>query len=171
MWAVGCIFAELMLRVPYLPGDSEIDQLRRIFKARGTPSEEDWPGMDSLPGFVEFPKEPTPDHRLLFSAASEDALDLLNQFLQFDPAKRISASDALRHPYFTKAPLPCSPQDLLQKILQSRTLTESDVLPQNAKQYSTPANQMKTPMSVCRNGETPTSSGGRFNGKRKLEFT
>jgi serine/threonine protein kinase len=43
MWSVGCIFAELMLRTPYLPGESDMDQLKTIFRALGTPTEEDWP--------------------------------------------------------------------------------------------------------------------------------
>ena len=49
MWSVGCIFAELMLRTPYLPGESDMDQLKTIFRALGTPTEEDWPvRMDRL---------------------------------------------------------------------------------------------------------------------------
>lgn len=43
IWSVGCIFAELMLRTPYLPGESDMDQLKTIFRALGTPTEEDWP--------------------------------------------------------------------------------------------------------------------------------
>lgn len=43
IWSVGCIFAELMLRIPYLPGESDMDQLKTIFRALGTPTEEDWP--------------------------------------------------------------------------------------------------------------------------------
>lgn len=43
IWSVGCIFAELMLRIPYLPGESDMDQLNTIFRALGTPTEEDWP--------------------------------------------------------------------------------------------------------------------------------
>lgn len=43
MWAVGCIVAELLLRVPFLPGDSDLDQLTRIFQVTGTPTEENWP--------------------------------------------------------------------------------------------------------------------------------
>jgi cyclin-dependent kinase 7 len=43
MWAVGCIFAELMLRTPYLPGESDIDQLITIFRALGSPTETEWP--------------------------------------------------------------------------------------------------------------------------------
>jgi cyclin-dependent kinase 7 len=43
MWAVGCIFAELMLRTPFLVADSDVDQLTTIFRALGTPSLSDWP--------------------------------------------------------------------------------------------------------------------------------
>lgn len=43
IWSVGCIFAELMLRTPFLPGDSDIDQLDVINRALGSPTEEEWP--------------------------------------------------------------------------------------------------------------------------------
>lgn len=43
MWATGCIFAELMLRVAFLQGVNEIDQLTQIFKVLGTPTEDEWP--------------------------------------------------------------------------------------------------------------------------------
>jgi serine/threonine protein kinase len=43
MWAVGCILAELLLRVPFLPGESDLDQLTRIFQVLGTPTDETWP--------------------------------------------------------------------------------------------------------------------------------
>lgn len=48
IWSVGCIFAELMLRTPYLPGDSDMNQIKTIFHALGTPTEEDWPVRDPL---------------------------------------------------------------------------------------------------------------------------
>lgn len=43
IWAVGCIVAELLLRVPFLPGESDLDQLTKIFTTLGSPSEETWP--------------------------------------------------------------------------------------------------------------------------------
>ncbi|KAI8971470.1 kinase-like domain-containing protein, partial [Mycotypha africana] len=49
MWSVGCIFAELLNNEPLLPGRSEIDQLDKIFKLLGTPTEEIWPGFSELP--------------------------------------------------------------------------------------------------------------------------
>ncbi|KAG8767309.1 TFIIH complex serine/threonine-protein kinase subunit kin28 [Ceratobasidium sp. 428] len=94
MWSVGCIFAELMLRTPYLPGESDMDQLKTIFRALGTPTEEDWPGHTSLPDYTSFGHFPKSPLKLLFSAASTEALDLLSKFLIYDPRKRISAYDA-----------------------------------------------------------------------------
>lgn len=111
MWSVGCIFAELMLRTPYLPGESDMDQLKTIFRALGTPTEEDWPvgypvtyhipnsrlretqGHASLPDYTSFGQFPKSPLKLLFSAASTEALDLLGKFLIYDPRKRISAYD------------------------------------------------------------------------------
>lgn len=43
IWSMGCIFAELMLRTPYLAAETDLGQLKVIFKALGTPTEEDWP--------------------------------------------------------------------------------------------------------------------------------
>ena len=43
IWSVGTIFAELMLRTPYLPGESDLDQIKTTFRALGTPTEEEWP--------------------------------------------------------------------------------------------------------------------------------
>jgi serine/threonine protein kinase len=55
IWSVGCIFAELMLRTPYLPGESDMDQLKTIFRALGTPTEEEWPVRLFL-SFLAAPK-------------------------------------------------------------------------------------------------------------------
>jgi serine/threonine protein kinase len=49
IWSVGCIFAELLNSKPLFPGKSNADQLRKIFKLRGTPSEETGPGVSQLP--------------------------------------------------------------------------------------------------------------------------
>ena len=46
MWAVGCILAEMLVRCPYFPGDSDLDQLTRIFTALGTPTDDNWKVSD-----------------------------------------------------------------------------------------------------------------------------
>ncbi|KLO17973.1 CMGC/CDK/CDK7 protein kinase [Schizopora paradoxa] len=112
MWSVGCIFAELMLRIPYLPGESDMDQLKTTFRALGTPTEEDWPGHTKLPDYVPVGQFPKPPLRDLFTAATADALNLLGKCLIYEPRKRISAKDALSHPYFFALPNPTHPSKL-----------------------------------------------------------
>jgi len=48
IWAVGCIVAELLLRTPFFPGESDLDQLAKIFQAMGSPSNEIWPVIHSI---------------------------------------------------------------------------------------------------------------------------
>ncbi|KAJ3050491.1 TFIIH complex serine/threonine-protein kinase subunit kin28 [Rhizophlyctis rosea] len=112
MWSVGCIFAELLMRVPYFAGDTDIGQLDMIFQALGTPTEADWPGMKHLPSFVEFKRYQRTPYSQLFTAAGPDALDLLDKLLQFDPLKRLSAADTLDHFYFRNSPRPTPPEKL-----------------------------------------------------------
>ena len=95
IWSAGCIFAELMLRTPYLPGDSDMGQLNTIFRALGTPTMEDWPGMTFLPDYMKFPVYMKPPLKQLFSAATDDALSLLQKMLIFDPSKRITTIDVM----------------------------------------------------------------------------
>lgn len=106
IWAVGCILAELLLRVPFLPGESDLDQLTKIFSALGTPSEESWPGVKFLPDFMQFkPMVGTP-LRHIFTAASIDLLELLDSLLALHPLSRCSCTEALQMPYFSNKPAP-----------------------------------------------------------------
>jgi cyclin-dependent kinase 7 len=112
IWAAGCIFAELMLRTPYLPGESDMEQLGLIFKALGTPTEDTWPDMSFLPDYVTFTVMPKTPLKHLFTAAGPDALDLLENMLAINPLKRITATEALRHVYFQNEPHPTLPPQL-----------------------------------------------------------
>ncbi|TBU02120.1 serine/threonine kinase [Hamiltosporidium magnivora] len=112
MWSFGCVFAELFLRTPYFPGDDDIKQLDTIFKALGTPSEKDWPSLTLLPNFIKFPIYQRHPLKNLFSAVSDDALDLLSKLLTYDPSKRITCLNALKHPYFINLPRPTIPEKL-----------------------------------------------------------
>jgi len=101
LWAIGCIFAEMAMGKPLVPGDSEIDQLFHIFRLVGTPNSQTWPGVTLLPDFKEtFPKWNPKGLSLVVPTLDALGLDLLEQMLQSDPAKRISAKSALEHPWF-----------------------------------------------------------------------
>ena len=54
MWSVGCVFAEMLTRQIFFPGTTDIDQLSKIFEIRGTPVEEEWPGLEDLPCYLPF---------------------------------------------------------------------------------------------------------------------
>jgi len=102
MWSVGCIFAEMVMQgAPLFPGDSEIDQIFKIFRILGTPNEENWPGVSQLPDYKDtFPQWSEQDLRRILPQLDDAALDMLRQTLTYDTAKRISAKRALVHPYF-----------------------------------------------------------------------
>ncbi|KAG1795666.1 kinase-like domain-containing protein [Suillus plorans] len=102
MWSVGCIFAEMVMRgSPLFPGDSEIDQIFKIFRILGTPSEETWPGVTQLPDYKDtFPRWSKQELKGVVPNLDEQGLDLLAHTLTYDTAKRISAKRALSHPYF-----------------------------------------------------------------------
>lgn len=84
------------------PGDSEIDQLFRIFRTLGTPSEAMWPGVTQLPDYKgSFPKWTRKGLEEIVPSLEPEGKDLLMQLLQYDPGRRISAKAALVHPYFS----------------------------------------------------------------------
>jgi serine/threonine protein kinase len=103
IWSIGCIFVELVTKQALFTGDSEIDQLYRIFRILGTPNEEVWPGVSSLKDYkTTFPNWSSSPISKVVSNLNLDAagLDLLNRMLRYDPCDRISAKSALSHPYF-----------------------------------------------------------------------
>ncbi|KAJ5173156.1 Cyclin-dependent kinase 1 [Penicillium capsulatum] len=100
MWSVGAIFAEMCTRKPLFPGDSEIDEIFKIFRVLGTPDEETWPGVTSFPDYkATFPKWKRPDAELV-PGLEEAGQQLLEALLEYDPAHRLSAKQACMHPYF-----------------------------------------------------------------------
>ncbi|KAJ9579543.1 hypothetical protein L9F63_004802, partial [Diploptera punctata] len=101
IWSLGCIFAEMKMREALFPGDSEIDQLFRIFRTLGTPDEETWPGVSNLPDYKSmFPRWDAQDIAEVVPKLDECGKDLFLKLVTYDPSRRISAVEALKHQYF-----------------------------------------------------------------------
>ena len=107
MWAVGAIFAEMVMRCPLVPGDSEIDELFKIFRILGTPDEDLWPGVSKLPYYRStFPSWPVGCMEHIISrwgssgTVDQQGLDLLCSMLVYDPSRRGVANHLMSHPYF-----------------------------------------------------------------------
>lgn len=101
MWAIGTMLAEMCTKRPLFPGDSEVDELFRIFRVLGTPNEQIWPGVTSLQDWNEdFPKWPALQIAKFVPNLGEAGTDLMEQLLQLDPKNRMSAVDCMNHRYF-----------------------------------------------------------------------
>jgi len=102
IWSVGCILGELLSGKPIFPGTSTMNQLDRIMQVTGYPTPEDIESMKSpfaATMLESLPKSRPKPLSEMFPRATSEALDLLRVCFQFNPARRISAKDALRHPY------------------------------------------------------------------------
>lgn len=103
IWSVGCIFAEMANGRPLVAGTSETDQLDKIFRLLGTPTVQDYPGIVDLPEYsADLPPYPPPMGGLasLVSGLDVEGIGLLGKMLQYDPARRVTAQQALEHPFF-----------------------------------------------------------------------
>ena len=113
IWSIGCIFAEMSNGRPLFPGNSEKNQLERIFTALGLPSEADYPAITELEEWAPFKQrmiekaaqsgvslERPANLQHLVKNLHPTGVELMQQMLEFDPSKRISARAAMEHPYF-----------------------------------------------------------------------
>jgi serine/threonine protein kinase len=101
IWSLGAIFAEVHNKKAIFPADTEIQELNKIFSILGTPNETVWPGVTRMPDWkrsVASYRAKAPE--AIVPGLSAEGQDLFMKMLTYDPAKRISGKDALRHPYF-----------------------------------------------------------------------
>nr|XP_019942947.1 PREDICTED: serine/threonine-protein kinase MAK [Paralichthys olivaceus] len=102
LWAVGCIMAELYTLRPLFPGNSEVDEIFKICQVLGTVKKMDWSEGYQLASAMNFRfPQCVPTHlKTLIPNASNEAIALMRDLLQWDPKKRPTAVQALRYPYF-----------------------------------------------------------------------
>lgn len=101
IWSLGCVFAELLLGTPLFPGDSGVDQLIEIIRVLGTPTREEILAMNPNTTSFKFPQiKPHPWVKVFRGKAPTAAIDLVSQFLRYEPMKRLDPFDALAHPFF-----------------------------------------------------------------------
>ncbi|KAH8432555.1 TFIIH complex serine/threonine-protein kinase subunit KIN28 [Aspergillus melleus] len=121
IWSMGMVFAELLLRVPFVAGNSDLDQISKICDAFGTPTEDNWPGVSRLPTY--FPQESTNitpvqgrDFFLRqFPTAGSVGADLLMSMCTLDPRKRSTACQILQHSWWVTEPKPTEKENLPNK--------------------------------------------------------
>ena len=130
-WSLGCIFAELYLRHPLFIGNSDVDQLFKIFNILGLPSEQDWPVNSVIPldSFSSNNNLKKIQHGSLFKklipSMDANASDLLAKLLDFNIQNRITCKHALNHAYFKMSPEQELSKDCASLTLKSKSEAET----------------------------------------------
>lgn len=104
IWSIGCIFAEMVTGKALFTGLNDNDQIKKIFRILGTPSEKNYPNIGNLPDWKDdlFENYPAQDLRQYVPTLEEDGFKLLESMLKIDPSQRITTEEALNHPYFNE---------------------------------------------------------------------
>lgn len=120
MWSMGCILAELLGGKPLFPGESTLNQLEKVVEVCGRPNKDDIKAIKSKFAQTMLESIPVrkqrPLRQLFANVADSDAIDLLENLLQFNPEKRLSAEEALRHPYLKQFHNPADEPTLQEPI-------------------------------------------------------
>lgn len=121
IWSAGCIFAEMCTGKPLFPGSANDDQLIKIFRLMGTPNERTWPNISQYENYKKDWQIFVPqDLRLIVPTLDSMGLNLLQSLLQMRPEARITARQALQHPWFHEITNPAPAHDPYQQQQQQQ---------------------------------------------------
>ncbi|KAI7897877.1 kinase-like domain-containing protein [Cokeromyces recurvatus] len=149
MWAVGCIFGELLALKPIFKGEEikmdgkktvpfQRSQLTKIFEIMGTPTKERWPTIDQLPDYHQLSSFPQCPNNL------KQVYQMMLSPKKYDPAKRITAEKALNHPYFQEDPKPVMnvlAQQGIEYPLRRITQEDNDIKASKGSKVAIPTNK------------------------------
>lgn len=147
MWSVGCILAEMLIGKPMFPGAHEMDQIGLILDSICL-SDNEWNKVTQIlpQSFVhKHSRIPVKPLSAIFTSVDIDALDLLEKLLVFEPTLRISAEDALAHPYLQQfscvedEPIVLTPFHIEDEV--------DDLSPQTARRMI--SNQLSKSVETC----------------------
>ncbi|KAJ0847022.1 putative protein-serine/threonine kinase CMGC-CDK-CRK7-CDK9 family [Helianthus annuus] len=106
LWSTGCLLAEMFVGRPIMPGRTEVEQLHRIFKLCGSPSEDYWKTIKP-PTTFRPPQNYVPSFHEAFSNFPSSSIGLLTTLLALDPSSRGTCTSALQNSFFSSSPLAC----------------------------------------------------------------
>ncbi|KFQ22737.1 Serine/threonine-protein kinase MAK [Mesitornis unicolor] len=131
MWAVGSIMAELYTLRPLFPGTSEVDEIFKICQVLGTPKKSDWPEGYHLASAMNFrfPQCVPISLKTLIPNASNEAIQLMSDMLNWNPKKRPTASQALKYPYFQVGQVLGPPPQYLEKQTPIKSVQPTEPKP------------------------------------------
>ena len=132
--------------------DQEADELSAIFRVCGLPTEENWPGWTNLPNAnlvqsikTNFPRSTLSEHlSVRIPPEFAEANDLIQKMVQFDPSKRITAKEALLHPF-----IGCKPEEFAPEKLEPMTFPEAHQYNISKKSVPKKKAPRMRPQKVC----------------------
>jgi serine/threonine protein kinase len=101
VWSAGCVIAEMARGAPLFMADCDLDLTYKVFQALGTPPDDVLQGFaDVRSGKVSIPPYCPMDGEKLLGTQDPLLINLIERLLAIDPRRRITAKEALHHPYF-----------------------------------------------------------------------
>ncbi|KAM1030304.1 hypothetical protein TB1_033515 [Malus domestica] len=178
LWSAGCVLAEMFTGRPLLPGRTEVEQLHRIFRLCGTPSEEYWKRL-KLSTTFRPPRSYKPSLQEAFKGFPISSLGLLSTLLALDPAYRGSASSALRNEFFFRSPLACELSGLpiiynedeeLKLANEQKKSRNSKVRRSRTRECQRQDASAEKVKEACASSNQPTYHACKRKGKEKIQI-